>query len=124
MNTPPVDAEGVFFLAYGHTRRPAAAPRGEGTQARQRARERDGASPVRALRVVLRAPLSPSAPASSLLWHETGGNTTSCDPQKNSAKVLKCCPCNDRILLPEKRKLIDVRQYARIRIAVATDREN
>lgn len=87
MNTPSVDAEGVFF-ASGHTHRPA------------------------------------PAPASALLWHETGGNTTSCDPQKNSAKVLKCCPCNDRILLPEKRKLIDVRQYARIRIAVATDREN
>ncbi len=56
MNTPSVDAEGVFF-ASGHTRRPAPEPYGEGEQARRRARERDSASPVRALRVVLRAPI-------------------------------------------------------------------
>lgn len=65
MNTPSVDAEGVFF-ASGHTRRPAPEPYDEGEQARPRACARDSASAVRALRVVLRVPLSPPAPASSL----------------------------------------------------------
>lgn len=56
MNTPSVDAEGVFF-ASGHTHRPAPEPYGEGEQARRRACERDSTSAVRALRVVLRAPI-------------------------------------------------------------------
>lgn len=59
MNTPSVDAEGVFF-ASGHTRRPAPEPYGEGEQARRRACERDSTSSVRALRVVLRAPIVPA----------------------------------------------------------------
>lgn len=59
MNTPSVDAEGVFF-ASGHTHRPAPEPYGEGEQARRRACARDSTSAIRAIRVVLRAPIVPA----------------------------------------------------------------
>ena len=59
MNTPSVDAEGVFF-ASGHTHRPAPALHGAGGQALPRACERDSTSAVRAIRVVLRAPIVPA----------------------------------------------------------------
>lgn len=59
MNTPSVDAEGVFF-ASGHTHRPAPVLHGAGGQALPRACERDSTSAVRAIRVVLRAPIVPA----------------------------------------------------------------
>lgn len=59
MNTPSVDAEGVFF-ASGHTHRPAPVLHGAGGQALPRACERDSTSAVRAIRVVLRSPIVPA----------------------------------------------------------------
>ncbi len=91
MNTPSVDAEGVFF-ASGHTHRPAPALHGAGGQALPRACERDSTSAVRAIRVVLRVPLSPPAPASSLFVARNGREYYKLRPAKKFRQSIEMLP--------------------------------